>query len=149
MISQVADSLPKPAPQQKPRPVTPEIIDIEKEYNEELRKNRKAYEKKIKGGNQKTQIDDLQLEEEEEIDRHKNKKPIPRIRKNEGNYEENEELFNDPTPDDDVLSRKPITRDSDSKSRTSDVMSKAKELAKLRENSNPSPPPGHPSNVKM
>jgi hypothetical protein len=88
-----------------------------------------------------TSLEDLPSEDEEP-DRYKNRKPVGRIRTNDGNYEGGEQLFQGPTI------RKPINKNAlkndnnKTQQKSSDIMNKAKELAKGREP--PPVPPGHP-----
>ena len=50
-----------------------------------------------------TSIDDIPTDDDEDIDllgdRHKTRQPMPRIRRDRGNYEESEEYFDAPQPD--------------------------------------------------
>jgi hypothetical protein len=96
-----------------------------------------------------TSIDDLPSDEDDDFisDRYRRKKPIGRIRTNEGNYEEDEELFKGATPDMRKSKKSAIKGDNhtgnDAKSKKSvDLMTKAKEMAKGREETEP--PLGHP-----
>jgi hypothetical protein len=102
-----------------------------------------------------TAIDDLPDEDEEESrsDRYRYPKPIGRIREDSGNYIQNDELFQGDPPDMRKERKNAVkstdtgrveTKPSDIKS--TDLMIKAKELAKGRENDAPPIPPGHPAN---
>lgn len=125
----------------------------DKKLKKEEEKNRKNFENRNKT-KEVTSIDDLISEEDIEDDledvvedvkansydndRYKNKKPNKLIRVNRDNYEEDDNLFQG-TPPNNRENKKSAIK----KSEGSDVMSKAKELAKGRENEM-QPPPGHP-----
>ena len=90
------------------------------------------------------EVEERNVEEREEVkansydnDRYKNKKPNKLIRVNRDNYEEDDNLFQG-TPPNNRENKKSAIK----KSEGTDIMSKAKELAKGRENE--MPPPGHP-----
>jgi hypothetical protein len=92
-------------------------------------------------------LDDLPSEEEDKVsDRYRSRKPIGRIMTNEGNYEENEELFNGSPPNTRVGKRSAVKTNDATSQKSIDIMTKAKEMAKGREESQP--PPGHPANQK-
>lgn len=103
---------------------------------------------------QVTAIEDLPSDENDDTvsDRYRSRKPIGRIRTNEGNYEENDDLFPGTPPDVRRARRSDVrgvghTGDNSAKTKKSmDLMAKAKEMAKSRED--PSPPSGHPMNSK-
>jgi hypothetical protein len=90
-------------------------------------------------------LDELPSDEDDErsSDRYRSRKPVGRIRTNDGNYEENEDLFKGNPPN----TRKTIkSKGKDAKSEKSiDLMTKAKEMAKGREDTEQKPPPGHPA----
>ena len=70
-------------------------------------------------------------------------KPVARIREDSGNYSQIDDLFQgEEVVDVRRTDKSNMSRKNDS---ANDIMSKAKELAKLRE-SDDAPPPGHPSN---
>jgi hypothetical protein len=99
-------------------------------------------------------LDDLPTDEEEDnvSDRYKSRKPVGRIRSDEGNYEEGKDLFKGSAPNNRKAKQSAVKGDekNDAKSQKSiDIMSKAKELAKGREESAGPPPPGHPLNQKV
>ena len=108
--------------------------DEEHEHIRLLEENRKKYEDrnnvelktvdtyKSKKSNKVTKLEEL-ISEDEEIDRYKNRKPKSTIRKNKGNYEEEDFFKGSP----DINKNKVIQK------KVSDVMNKAKELAKVRE----------------
>ena len=112
--------------------------EAEKEFKRvPIDKSESNFSKKV------TSLEDLPSEDEEEPDRYKNRKPVGRIRTDKGNYEGSEELFKGSPPS----TRKPISKSALKNSNTtlqknSDIMNKAKELAKGREPE--LPPPGHP-----
>ena len=95
-----------------------------------------------------TSIEDIPFDDEDISDRYRDRKPVGRIRSDEGNYIEGDDLFQGEKPN----MRKPIksavkgdnhTGNDATSRKSADLMTKAKELAKGREES--SPPPGHPS----
>lgn len=96
------------------------------------------------------ELEDIQSDQDDNntSDRYRTRKPVGRIRSDEGNYEEDNELFQE-LP---VNTRKVIKEDAqnatNSKTQKSiDIMSKAKELAKGRDESTILHPPGHPLSV--
>ena len=93
-------------------------------------------------------LDDLPSDEEDGTsDRYKSRKPVARIRSDEGNYEEGKDLFKGSVTNN--RKTKQSAEKNDAKSQKSiDIMSKAKELAKGREESAGPPPPGYPLNQK-
>ena len=125
----------------------------EKTYESKYDNNdKKIKNKKIAKKPALTSIDDLISEEDEDNidednevvkdddnDRYKNKKPTKLIRVNKDNYEEDASLFQG-TPPNNRENKKSAIKKSES---GTDIMSKAKELAKGRE-SEMKPPPGHP-----
>jgi flagellar biosynthesis GTPase FlhF len=71
-------------------------------------------------------------------------KPVARIREDSGNYSQIDDLFQgEEVVDVRRTDKSNMSRKNDS---SNDIMSKAKELAKLRESDAAPPPPGHPSN---
>jgi hypothetical protein len=70
-------------------------------------------------------------------------KPVARIREDSGNYSQIDDLFQGEVVDVRRTDKSNMSRKNDS---ANDIMSKAKELAKLRESDAAPPPPGHPSN---
>ena len=71
-------------------------------------------------------------------------KPVARIREDSGNYSQIDDLFQgEEVVDVRRTDKSNMSRKNDS---ANDIMSKAKELAKLRESDAAPPPPGHPSN---
>ena len=96
-----------------------------------------------------TAISDLPSDEDDELsfDRYRHRKPVARIRENSGNYTEDADLFPGTPPSTRKHKRSAIKDANKSTNNTgSDIMAKAKELAKGRENDSPPPPPGHPAN---
>lgn len=101
-----------------------------------------------------TSIDDLPSDEDDDLagDRYRSRRPVGRIRADEGNYEEGKELFQGPPPNMRRARRSAVKREShegnDAKSQKSaDIMAKAKAMAKCREETH-APPPGHPANQR-
>jgi hypothetical protein len=99
-------------------------------------------------------LDDLPSDEDDELagDRYRARKPVGRIRTDEGNYEESKELFQGSPPNMRRARRSAVKGDShvgnDAKSQKSaDIMAKAKAMAKGREETR-APPPGHPANQR-
>ena len=94
-------------------------------------------------------LDDLPSDEEDDSsDRYKSRKPVAHIRSDEGNYEEGKDLFKGSVTDN--RKTKKSSGKNDAKSQKSiDIMSKAKELAKGREESAGPSPPGYPLNQKV
>ena len=91
-----------------------------------------------------TNLEDIPSEnDEEESDRYKSRKPVGRIITDTGNYEDDNELFRSPPNMRKTGDRVAIKESTNlNTQKTSDIMNKAKELAKGRE---PDPlPPGHP-----
>lgn len=70
-------------------------------------------------------------------------KPVARIREDSGNYSQIDDLFQEEVVDARRTDKSNMSSKNDS---ANDIMSKAKELAKLRESDAAPPPPGHPSN---
>ena len=97
-------------------------------------------------------LDDLPSDEDDDVaaDRYRSRRPVGRIRTDEGNYEEGKELFQGPPLN---MRRARISAvkgeshtGNDAKSQKSaDIMAKAKAMAKGREDTH-APPPGHPAN---
>ena len=76
-------------------------------------------------------------------DRYRSRRPVGRIRTDEGNYEEGKELFQGHP-----LNMRESHTGNDAKSQKSaDIMAKAKAMAKGREDTH-APPPGHPANQR-
>lgn len=98
-----------------------------------------------------TSIDDLPSDEEDDTvaDRYRKRKPVGRIRKDEGNYDEDdEELFQGSPPNMRRAKKSAVkTATNAAQQKSLDIMSKAKELAKGRQE-NPHPP-GHPANREV
>jgi hypothetical protein len=97
-----------------------------------------------------TNIEDLEElppdeDEQSSGDRYRSRKPVAHIRTNEGNYEENDELFRGSPPDPRRSVRNAVKVNDSSSKKSLGIMEKAKEMAKGREDSQP-PPPGHPEN---
>ncbi len=99
-------------------------------------------------------LDDLPSDEDDDVaaDRYRSRRPVGRIRTDEGNYEEGKELFQGPPLDMRRARRSAVKGEShtgnDAKSQKSaDIMTKAKAMAKGREDTH-APPPGHPANQR-
>jgi len=92
-----------------------------------------------------TPISDLPMDEDDDIsaDRYRQKKPRGRIRINEGNYDEDEELFQGDAPDM-RKAKKSALKTAKNIQSGGDIMARAKALAKSREldNSKNRVPPG-------
>jgi hypothetical protein len=106
----------------------------------------------IKEDREITKIDELPSEEEDTntSDRYRDSKPLGHIRENSGNYTHNSELFSGSPTD----MRKPkksavkgLSKNATEK-KSMDLMEKAKQMAKGREETNKPPPPGHPSAIR-
>jgi len=160
VVKQLTSKQPQPQvqPQEDNYKYVEEDKDLdEKEKEEENRKlfeeNKKKYEQKhMKDSNSDkeikrlpieksksklvTRLEELDSEDESDNDRYKNKKPIG---SNIKDTEEFQEV------------RKPIVKSSSNanQQKSSDIMNKAKELAKGRESDTPVPPPGYPVNMKI
>ncbi len=145
---------------------------INKERSQTREKNRKKYEKQYEGFDtdedererpttptkknrikreQVTPIDELPSDEDDEVnaDRYRSKRPVGRIRIDEGNYEDGDELFKGQKADTRRSLRSAVKGDNHvgndaTSKKTADLMTKAKELAKGRQE--PGPPKGHPQN---
>ena len=99
-----------------------------------------------------TRIEDLDSDEDQKTsDRHRDLKPIAAIREDSGNYTRDDDLF----PGSPTDMRRPkrsavkgLSKNA-SEQKGMDLMAKAKELAKGREESDPRPPPGHPRGKVM
>lgn len=96
-----------------------------------------------------TRIEDL--DSDYKTDRHRNRKPIGSIREDSGNYTLDDDLFSGSPSDMRRPKRGTIKGISKSSSdqKSMDIMTKAKELAKGREESDYRPPPGHPSGNRL
>ena len=99
-------------------------------------------------------LDDLPSDEDDDVaaDRYRSRRPVGRIRTDEGNYEEGKELFQGPPLNMRRARRSAVKGEShtgnDAKSQKSaDIMAKAKAMAKGREDTH-APPPGHPANQR-
>lgn len=99
-------------------------------------------------------LDDFPSDEDDDVaaDRYRSRRPVGRIRTDEGNYEEGKELFQGPPLNMRRARRSAVKGEShtgnDAKSQKSaDLMAKAKAMAKGREDTH-APPPGHPANQK-
>ena len=127
----------QPVIKQKTQNDTQFLIEKD-EHSKLLEENRKKYEdrnnvelkipdkiKKSKKTNNVTNLEELVSEGEEQIDRYKNRKPKSQIRKNKGNYEEGDFFKESPSQE--------VNKSKASIQKVSDVMNKAKELAKGRE----------------
>ena len=152
----------QPQQPQQPQPTQEEEILHEREQIRE--KNMKKYENldsvrkplktrrliKQEPTENVTSIDNLPSDEDDELisDRYRSRRPVGRIRSDEGNYIEDDELFQGEQADMRHARRSTIKGDShnDAKSlKNLDLMSKAKELEKGRED--PLPPKGHPQRI--
>ena len=91
-------------------------------------------------------LEDLPSDEDDELsaDRYRSRRPIGRIRTDEGNYEEDEDLFQGPPPNMRKARRSAVKGGNhDATTQKSlDIMAKAKAMAKGREE--PPAPAGHP-----
>lgn len=99
-------------------------------------------------------LDDFPSDEDDDVaaDRYRSRRPVGRIRTDEGNYEEGKELFQGPPLNMRRARRSAVKGEShtgnDAKSQKSaDIMAKAKAMAKGREDTH-APPPGHPANQR-
>lgn len=97
-----------------------------------------------------TNIDELSTDEDDDdmpTDRYRHRKPVGSIREDSGNYNRTNDLFPGTPPDNRKSTKSAVKGVSISakEQKTLDIMAKAKELAKGREDSNPPPPPGHPA----
>jgi hypothetical protein len=101
---------------------------------EEIIQRKKLVEKPISSSG-KTSINDLHMEEEEEKDasmeRYRNRKPVGHLRENSGNYTTSEEAFKGKQVNTRVHQRNVIKKTKGK----GDIMSRAKEMAKSREQS--------------
>jgi len=101
--------------------------------------------------NSHTNIDDLESEDDEDDDdinekpndRYRHRKPIGSIREDSGNYSRDDDLFAGDQPDTRQAKKSAVKQPIDaSQKKTLDLMAKAKEMAKGRQES--PLPPGHP-----
>lgn len=135
VIKQLTPPPPPPVIQQQP-PIKKQVKFVEEadNYADDEVENYTTKEqttKKKKSNNLKvTKIEDLEDGSDEEEEEVKPKKRKHLIRKNKGNYEAEEEIFSDDRAVDITTASKAI-KEGDAGSAT---LSKAKELAKLREN---------------
>jgi hypothetical protein len=105
-----------------------------KDSNSDKEIKRRPIEKsKAKQSKLVTRLEELHTEDESDDDRYKNKKPIKEIQE----YEELE------------VRKPPVKNANANQQKSSDIMNKAKELAKGRESDTPTPPPGYPVNMKI
>lgn len=121
-----------------------------KKYERHLNKNNQLSEQEIE--NSHTNIDDLDSEEDEvdsedsdkkQNDRYRHRKPIGSIREDSGNYTQDDDLFGGDQPDNRQAKKSAVKQPVDaSKKKTLDLMAKAKEMEKGRQES--PLPPGHP-----
>lgn len=92
-----------------------------------------------------TNIDDLQDEDdyEDDDDRYRHRKPIGSIREDSGNYIRDDDLFSGDSPDTRKEKKSDAKKPVDAtEKKTLDLMAKAKEMEKGRQES--TLPPGHP-----
>ena len=102
---------------------------------------------KSKISKQVTNIDDLPSDYDDD-DEDNDEKSIGRVRTHDENYEDSDLLQGSLPNTRKTIERNDINKINNSiQQKTSDIMNKAKELAKGRENDNPLPP-GHPANKK-
>ena len=97
----------------------------------------------------RTRIEDL--DSDGQNDRHRHRKPVGSIREDSGNYSRDDNLFPG-SPTDMRRAKRSAVRGLNktaSEQKSIDLMTKAKELAKGREESDPRPPPGHPQGNRM
>ena len=95
---------------------------------------------------------DLPSDEEDTVasDRYRTRKPVGRIRTDQGNYETDEDLFQGETLNMRHAKRSAIkglsknSTDQNQNNKQTDLMTRAKEMEKDRKQ--PPPPPGHPAN---
>ena len=144
VISKIKPPPPIPPPTQPP-PVKEETNDD----NPKQRYRRKPVddgEEIQEHKNKVTSISDLPVDEDDDIsgDRYRAKKPRGRIRIDPGNYEDGDGLFKGEAVDMRKAKKSAIKNASKLMSGSTDIMSKAKELAKAREmdNSSTNRPPG-------
>lgn len=104
-------------------------------------------EEEDEGG--RTRIEDL--DSDTQTDRHRHRKPIGSIREDSGNYTIDDDLFSGSQTDMRKPKRSAVKglNNIASEQKSMDLMAKAKELAKGREESDPRPPSGHPSGNRM
>jgi hypothetical protein len=98
----------------------------------------------------RTLIEELPSENENEdnvSDRHKNSKPIRRLRNDSGNYVEDKELFSG-TPPNSRPTRKNAIKTTKKKKNGVDILALAKEMERGRGDLN-EPPPGHPAGRRL
>jgi len=143
----IAKIKPPPQPPPPPPPDKEELNDD----NPKQRYRRKPVddgEEIQERSNKVTSISDLPVDEDDDIsgDRYRAKKPRGRIRIDPGNYEDGEDLFEGENVDMRKAKKSAIKNASKLMSGATDVMAKAKELAKSREMDNASTnrPPGAP-----
>jgi len=126
-----------------------ERLKQKKKYEHYLNKNNQVSEE-IE--NSYTNIDDLDSEEDEidsensdekKNDRYRHRKPIGSIREDSGNYTQDDDLFGGEQPNNRQAKKSAIKQPVDaSKKKSIDLMAKAKEMEKDRQES--PLPPGHP-----
>ena len=144
----VQQPIPTPEPTRptpEPARPTPEPVREEKRRRRHRQRIAKTPVPENRGV---TSIDDLPSDEDDEFisDRYRSRKPVGRVRKDSGNYTDDENMF--PSDARDLRSTSDINRPNDAKAKKSmDLMAKAKELARGRETV--PPPPGHPAEREM
>lgn len=128
---------------------------VESQREQERLIQKQKYERHINKSNSDeeieishTNIDDLDSEEddydEKQTDRYRHKKPIGSIRQDSGNYTLDDDLFAGDQPDNRQAKKSAVKQQIDaSQKKTLDLMAKAKEMEKGRQES--PLPPGHPS----
>jgi hypothetical protein len=114
-----------------------ELAQRRKKLEEEEVIQRKKLSEKPISSTGKTSINDLPMEEEEEegnqnssMERYRNHKPVGQLRENSGNYTRSEEAFKGEKVNTRVHQRNVIKNTTKGKG---DIMSRAKEMAKSRE----------------
>ena len=112
---------------QKEKKIEEDEIILKNKLIQQNYSNVKNRKKKVKGVNKLTSIDELE-EDPQDSDRYNSLEPPKSIRSDSGNYRQDEELFSGPQTD----MRKP-KQNSVKKDDSNDIMLKAKELAKSRE----------------
>lgn len=128
---------------------------IREEYKKKDKKSKINHERKpiqINGNENISQYGHTSIDElDSEGDRYRKSKPRGHIIKDSGNYIHDDDLFQDPQTDmykTKSSSVKEVSKNASEK-KSMDLMAKAKELAKGREENDPLPPPGHPINKRI
>ena len=96
-----------------------------------------------------TAIDDLRSDDDNDkisSDRYRQPKPVGRILENSGNYVQDDNLFKGTPPNMRKAHQSAVKGIKSDNSNSTDIMSKAQELAKGREIDSP---PGHPANIDI